>query len=300
MRSKQLFVFVSVVLGLFCLLQVLGYDNILCVTSGCEIYKNITIFGMSMYHFGTALSLVALSLILTRKLNYLHIFMTITIISDILLLLYQSFFWPCINCLFVAVNIFALFILSSTLSNKKNKTFYVIIYIWIGLFSVTSFNAVKEKIHPIPVYGSSESSVKVFFSPSCDSCKDVIDSIVEKNMQSDVALYPINKNYEDIEKIDTLICSLRCGETLTTALGKCFGDIKPNKDISIVEFLKNRLILLSNKMYLSKIGSTTVPVIWNNKIDSKQHNKSEPNVINVFGSKEINGCSIESVVESCE
>jgi len=306
--KKYLFLIFSLSLFVFCLSQQLGIENIFCKTSGCELYKGMSFAGISFYGYGTILGILSTVLYFLKKHKALNIIIITSICFDVLLLLYQSFFWPCVNCLIVGVLIFGMFLSLPSKTNLKHVNSIIKIS-WIVFFSIASFGAVKEVIKPIPVYGTNESPIKVFFSPTCSSCKSVIDEIINNNLQEEVALYPVNKNLEDIEKIETLMCALDCGETLPVALEKCFSGAESKNNFTPYEIIKNRAILFSNKMYLSKIGSNTVPVIWNNKLEGYDSSKKievsndmnvTPDLGNIFGSKQVNGCSLNAVVEKCE
>lgn len=250
----------------YCIWSALGNDVNLCVTSGCTLYHDFSIAGVSLWWFGTAAfaCLACCALLgqsaLGRGLSGLFL------LGDTLLLLLMAVTAPCVSCLGAAV----LFALSYFLFLRAHWATHVrqgsqdmprrslLLLVW-GVFFVINLGLVaRSQISVWPMLDESDNpAVRVFFSPSCRYCIQAVDALSGK---VDVAWYPVADHPGDVARIDRMILLLREGLNMAEALGQSqeaafkspWEAFRP--DILLLQFR-----MLCNKAHIFIQGSQGVP-----------------------------------------
>lgn len=237
----------------FCLGSTFGITKALCVTEGCKIYQNYSILGLSFHVWGAAAFGTALVL-LVRRSAYYRWFIYFCLWAEITLLAYQIIYLPCSECLLVGL----LWGLLAFIEIRKQLSLMV----WSGLFLAALVLMAKELIVPWPVYGNMEAPVKIFFSPTCEACRDEIGKLLASGRISwdQVALCPVALNDTDCERVYSMKCVFDRTLNLDQAFQVCWsGDAQIS--LNWQEWLRFKYFLIKNRLYLARLGTEKIPVV---------------------------------------
>ncbi|MEI6259948.1 MAG: hypothetical protein WCR46_08580 [Deltaproteobacteria bacterium] len=252
------------VVGLsFCLLSAFRMTDVLCITQGCSVYENFSLFGVSLYGFGSAAFLMLLFFAIARQGRYLLMVSAFFLILDSVFLTTQILLWPCMKCLIVAALFGAVMVVAMIIQDQDKKTgMKWVMSVWFLLFFVDVIAVAKESVSPWPVYGYDAAPVHLYFSPTCPSCQGMIDALLAKtSAPTQIALYPISKNPEDTVKIMFLEKQLKKGTALKEALVLC-QQAKEVNTIYDMAYLRTILNTFKNMSALSRMGVTHVPFLF--------------------------------------
>lgn len=249
----------------FCLWTALGNDVNICVTTGCSLYQDFSVFGVSLWWYGSgAFSLLAICAllgfsVLGRGLSALFL------LGDIALLLLMLLTAPCVSCLVVAVFfcVSYLYFRNSSYMFSKNREGdkrgpSILIWCWLFLFVINVGGVVRSQMEIWPILDESgEGKGRMFFSPSCRYCVEGIN-FLSGNIY--MAFYPVADNDSDVYRIARMKELLAQGVNLSEALKQSsdftapgfFSFLKP--DIMLLRFR-----LLINKAHVFSAGSQGVP-----------------------------------------
>ena len=256
----------------FCVVEALGGGiGAICGTTGCEITSGITLLGLSLYWFGAAAFATSLALIASGRLRPAALAALLFLAADIPLLAMLAFSAPCVSCAIVGLLFFLLFlfswrayhgpILGSLGENRWTKAAAVVAVLWLAAFSPNLVGSVQEYAAPKPIYGNSDAETKIFFSPTCPDCKDLVEKMVAGGNEDRIALYPVAHSSEDIERMCILDCKLSEGADLDRALDKCWAGKCESGERHFWNKMRLSLISKINMSYLLSMGKTRVPVM---------------------------------------
>ncbi len=250
-------------LGLtFCTWYAWGNSIELCLTAGCEVSSDMTIGGVSLWWYGcTAFALLTIASFSGRP--GLGVFVAgMCLLGDIILLLIMLSTAPCSSCLVVAL-LFALTFLSfrhaDTSQGKKSRSY--LWYFWLLLFIINAGAVVRDSFEPwaIKTPTNGESTINIYFSPSCPSCADAIKAFQE-NPQ--VAYYPVTENGNDALLIAHIIDSTQKGKTLVQALEEVRSTPPTGQSpLNIFTEIQLQFNLMKNKGHVLASGSAVIPFI---------------------------------------
>jgi hypothetical protein len=242
----------------FCLLSAFRMTDALCVTQGCSVYEDFSLFGVSLYGFGSAAFFILLCFTIAWQGRYLMILSAFFLMLDSVFLATQILLWPCMKCLMVAA-IFGAVMAAAMIQEKKTWMKWVM-SIWFLLFFVDVAAVAKESVSPWPVYGNDAAPVHLYFSPTCISCQKMIDALLaQTDAPAQIALYPISKNPEDTGKIMFLEKQLKNGADLKEAMVSYQQAKKVNTND--MAYLRTILNTFKNMLALSRMGVTHVPFL---------------------------------------
>lgn len=245
---------------LFCALNAAG-AKLLCVSSGCDIYADYTLGGLSINLLGAVFFalLLLLALLAPRQPLFrrgLWAVLVAGLLVDALFLLWQIFYWPCVSCLVVAV-LLALCVLGALLAwpTLRGKIVYLALLLWFAAFMPVAAVAGKELLlQPWPALGAADAPVAVYFSPTCPACeKTVADILALPELTGQVAFFPIAKNAEDLQRLAQVLGGE--GEADLMALFAPVNELPAAPDLSL------RWRLARNKMSLARLGGGSVPLV---------------------------------------
>lgn len=293
---------------LYCLANAFGAE-LLCGTRGCEIYAGYGLFGISFYWYGFAgfsglllLSFFRLSAVARPLLSSA---LGLALLLDSLFLIYQTLLWPCSSCHLVALLIGILAVIGIRyLQLPGRKVLLGLGVVWSLFFVYVSIAVVKEvAFPPWALYGSSAAPVKVYFSPTCPACEEVVGQLLTDQPASEqTALYPIAKNKQDEARLARLL-SRGKDELEANDILQLFSEANTAKHSLD---LASRWRLLSNKMFLARSDATKVPMIISPDIltvGQPDETYSLP-LDNLWGSpaglSDDSGCSFTTAEENCE
>lgn len=248
----------------FCVWSALGNDVNFCVTTGCTLYQDFTVAGISLWWFGTAAFGALAGLSLLGAADWGRILAALALFGDICLLLLMACTAPCVSCL-VAALLFALvyFFLrrasapQSRMRGKEQRN-SVLLWVWLALFVVNLGAVARSQTDVWPILGESENAAtRMFFSPSCRYCIEGINALSGK---VDVAFYPLAETDADVWKVARMRALLDEGFNLAQALAQSQNATAPSGiDSWRPDMLLLRFRLLRNKAHIFAAGSQGVP-----------------------------------------
>lgn len=260
---------ISILGIIFCVWSAFGNDVNFCVTTGCTLYQDFTLFGISLWWYGTAAFTILAACAVLGFAKFGQRLGALFLTGDICLLILMSLTAPCVSCLAAAV-MFALsyvfFRRSAFLFSRQNVPIVmknsIILMIWLIFFIVNIGQVARSQINLWPILDESgQAHMRMFFSPSCRYCVEGIN-VLSGNV--DVAFYPVAENDEDVYRIGRMAALIEEGMGLSEALAQSADAAKPNFFESLS--LKNLLLrfrLISNKAHVFSSGSQGVPFFEN-------------------------------------
>jgi hypothetical protein len=131
--------------------------------------------------------------------------------------------------------------------------------LWSVFFIFVGLAVVKEvAFSPWPIYGSAESPVKVYFSPTCPACEKAARKILnDPQATAETAFYPVAKNATDEARLARLL--RQPGGTVNVAGLLELFEQESNDPANLS--VREKFLLFRNKMALAKAGATKVPLI---------------------------------------
>lgn len=277
----------------YCLLNILQPGSFLCPTTGCKIYGRLTLLGLSFYHYGAAyFILLAAACWYGHRKNspgIMRVFAWLLLSGVIVncgLLIYQSLFIPCLICLIVAGLLGLIFIIHTWKKQLLWKP------VWFFCFLLAFFSILKvDMFGPSPIYGSADAPIKLFVSPSCGACQEMLRDILKERILLDqTALFPIAKNERDINKLSNLYHLLEKGTALEEAIAAA-----ENTNDRANSFLV-RAMSWRNKAFLIRNGYSQIPVLLTTKNDIFREEKAD--AWDIFRKDTFKGCGFEE--EECD
>jgi len=273
---------------IFCVLSAFGITDNFCLTQGCKVYKGYTVAGISLYWVGAAVFLL-LGMMSLWPGNYgiLAILTGLALVGNFAFLILQFLLWPCTSCLIVAALLGSF---GCCLAGQIKSGLRILCLVWLLLFSANLLLLAKDSIPPWPVLGKNNAEIQVIFSPTCPSCRRVVENFLcRPDLLTHVAFYPLAKNDDDHKRIKLLAQNMRQGMRPAEAFAIHWGNVTPLDNLDHNWSLAFNL--WRNQLHLAKKGATQVPLIISRIPLEKGPDKS---------SAPLNGCSIFSRdSESC-
>lgn len=248
----------------FCIWSALGNDVNICVTTGCTLYEDFSIAGISLWWIGTVAFSVLCVCAILGQVSLGCWLSGLFLLGDICLLLLMSLTAPCVSCLVVAL-FFALcyfyFRRQSRDANTPNgmpQRASVLLWAWLCLFIVNIGLVARSQLDVWPILEESgDGNLRMFFSPTCKYC---IEGVNQLSGNINVGFYPVADNEADVARINKMITLLNDGSSMAEALGQ-------SRDATFSGFwdayapaaLVLRFRLLRNKAHLFGQGSQSVP-----------------------------------------
>jgi len=256
---------IAVLAAAFCIWSAFGNEVNLCVTSGCALFQDTSVAGISLWWAGgvTFTALAAAALMGAAQLGV--VLAGLALLGDICLLLLMAVTAPCVSCLIVAC-FFAMIYTgfrqaahhsrSSLPGDKPGRSLLLIL--WGVLFIVNTGTALRTQADVWAITDNgNEASVRMFFSPSCPSCQEGITLL---SGHVDVAFYPLAESEGDIYKVARMQRLMDNGSSLADALAKAQDVTAPSPMAATApDMLLLRLRMLRNKAHVFMAGSQTVP-----------------------------------------
>ncbi|MDR1777904.1 MAG: hypothetical protein LBR31_08785 [Desulfovibrio sp.] len=251
----------------FCVWSVFGNDINICSSSGCFLYQDFTLNGVSLWWIGATVFSVLALLSLVGAASLGRLVSGLALCGDICLLLLMALTAPCVNCLIVAL-FFAASYMTFTYAAEKRFTRTgrqngkirnsVLLWLWLALFTINIGATVRTLAGPWPIVeAGDEVTTRLFFSPSCSSCREAV-AILSGHVE--VAFYPVAETENDLYKIVKMRESLDSGESVIDALNGA-QEIQTPAGVAAYspKFLFLRFKLLCNKAHVYLAGSHVVP-----------------------------------------
>ena len=241
-----------------CLASWLGLADSLCLSRGCELYRDFAVLGISMHVWGAA----AFGLALVVKVLGLGIYRRVILAclwGEIILVGWQALSAPCSECLLVGLIWGAVAWLAVRQPVSQG--------VWAGVWAMALVVLILEAAAPWPLYGKPEAPMKIFFSPGCEACQAELAKLAEAGPEvlANVALYPIARTEPEVAAVRRMAGALHQTGNLWLAILQGTpgtGEATWLSDVGL------RLRLWGNKLLLGRMGVTKVPVALSYSTDS--------------------------------
>lgn len=247
---------------IFCAGAAMGKAQALCVTEGCALYKDYSLFGISLWWVGCAAFSALLILALLKKRTLLYFAALLCAVGDLYFLAWMALSVPCINCL-VAGGLFFLVLLTVTLtpprlSPVRRKWGGVVIAAWLVLASPNLFAVGWELSGPWAMAAPAKTYEKIYFSPTCPVCVRLVNArLAEENPIA--AYYPVPKSTEDIQRFQVMQEQMENGASFADAWQAALAPLsKEQKTAGVGWMLKWRLY--RNRISVMRMGVNQLPV----------------------------------------
>lgn len=255
--------FLALLATAFCVWSALGNDVNICVTTGCTLYEDFSIGGISLWWFGAgAFAFLAILAILGQSAAG-RLFAGLFLLGDICLLLLMALTAPCVSCLVAAVFFALCYWLfrhagASTQKGAEPPRASALLWIWLALFVVNLGQVARSQLDIWPILDESgEARANMFFSPSCRYCVEGINAL---SGNVEMAFYPIADSSEDVYKLAKMVECLDKGMNLAEAMGQSQDAVSPGLWANFSPgMLLLRFRLLRNKAHVLAAGSRGVP-----------------------------------------
>ncbi len=249
----------------FCAVQAVPQpDSILCPGTGCQLFKDFTVFGVSLWWLGVAYFLLMALLCLRRAHSLLFPVAAAALLADAALLAIMLVTAACIACLGAGLLIALLFGSLRGHYSVKNRPAALsaaLLIGWSGLFIAALTFAGTEQLGSWRIAGPENAERRVYFAPSCPACRDAVAAFA-----SNAAFYPVAEKDNDIAVIQAMSTALARGASIDRALETAIRatDQGTLTKPSFVEHPLFRLNLLRNKAEVMRLGFTQLPLIMIN------------------------------------
>ncbi len=267
-RSHQLFpgiLSMAVLAAAFCIWSAFGNEVNICVTSGCALFQDTSVGGISLWWAGGVMFTLLAAAALMGAAQLGLVLAGLALLGDISLLLLMAVTAPCISCLIVAC-FFALIYAAFRQAALRTKSNLpgdkpgrsILLVIWGLLFIVNAGTALRTQADVWAITDNgNEATVRMFFSPSCPSCAEGIALL---SGHVDVAFYPLAESEADIYMVARMQRLMDNGVNIAEALNKAKDVTAPTGMAGTSpEMLLLRLRMLRNKAHVFMAGSQTVP-----------------------------------------
>lgn len=276
-RSVAILPLIASLVGLsFCLLIILAphfeSNAADCVATGCTLYENINIAGISLWHIG-AVAFSGLAFCALRgHVTIAYMASACMLIGDVVLLALLAFTAPCTNCLIVA-SLFAItfwlfrnekmyqsvasIVASSSDTSSASRSYLLIV--WALFFFSNCLAVINERMEPWIIHGPADAPMRIYFSPSCPSCREAIRTYGTSN--TPIAFLPVTEDDADLYAIATLEEELANGKNFFPAFRYATNENNVIKELSLATYIELQWRVLRNKVRFYASGSTTLPLI---------------------------------------
>jgi hypothetical protein len=231
----------------------------LCSTSGCLILRDFSVAGVSPWWAGGAYFFFLAVFCLRGAWRLVWFFSRLALFLDAVLLLIMFFTGPCVNCLILGV----FFGLTAFAARPAPGGWFLeappqllLLLLWLGLFLGNAALALNESIPHLVMGNAARKEIRLFFSPSCPSCREALLAI-----GPEAALYPVQDREGDLEAILRLSAMLEAKTPMAEAVARCRDPREPLPELSSFRRLTLRIQLLRNKILLLRQGVDSLPLI---------------------------------------
>ena len=247
-----------------------------CVSSGCILFRDFRIAGVSLWWVGGAYFFLLAILSIRGNRYAARTLAMLGLFVDVLLLIIMLFTVPCFDCLVAGAIIGLCYY--TTLRPAPDSWFVgkevtpsVLLPVWFGLFLGNGVLAVNEQI-PLHALGNTRTSeIRVFFSPSCKACREAVSALGNA-----AALYPVMESERDFDAILRFSALLKADIPAHEAMLRSMNENEPVPLLALHEWGILRLQLLRNRAHLLRQGFRAVPLIQINGWPGEQPSSQRP------------------------
>ncbi len=260
--------FLSLLGVLFSLWNALDAASVPCMTAGCTLYQTFSLGGLSLWWVGVATFLLLGLLSLGGYGGAGRIVAGLALLADCLLLLVMILTLPCLACLLEAVLLAGCYFTFRTAPERvsgRKRPFSALLGVWGILFILAFGFAVRGEVQPWAIQepNSSEGTpVRVFFSPSCSACRQLVTGISEADSRR-IIWCPVAEEEKDLAVILNLQQRLNISGA---ALSTQFLSALEAEPLSMTDMLRPSILLLQfrlwcNQAHVLSSGEGRLPLV---------------------------------------
>lgn len=203
---------IALIGGLFSGWNAWDSASVPCVTAGCMLYQGFTIGGFSLWWGGVFIFTLFAGLALAGQAGPGRVLSGFALTLDCVLLLIMVLTLPCLACLVVAVLLALAYISFGLAVDARNPVrggaarpshTSPLLWVWGLLFLLTLGGVVRNEVSPWAIQSpveSESSSVRIFFSPSCTACRQLVTGMPEAEARK-VMWCPVSEDEKDLAVI---------------------------------------------------------------------------------------------------
>lgn len=232
-----------------------------CISSGCSITRDFSIWGISLWWLGGAYFFVLMVVCLRGMRLFAWRLAQLALALDSLLLLLMFFTGPCFDCLVVAVFFFLTAFCLRPSGNSgwfrgEQAAPFVFFPLWAGLFFGNIVVGLNETTPHWTIGNPEYDNVRVYFAPSCPACREAL-----KALGSSAVLFPVVEDENDFDSLLRLESLLSLGMGIEKAIDESLNQDIPTPSISFMRSLYLKLQLIRNKSFVLKHNFKAMPLI---------------------------------------
>lgn len=201
----------------FCLYASSAHGLRLCLTAGCQLNRNFTLFGVSAWYWGAAAFCAFSIAALLHGRKAAAVLAALFLGADCVFLLLMALTLPCLPCLGAAI-FFLLIFLSCRSAFARLSCKSLLPGLWTLLFLSNLLLLAREELSPAPLHGPKDAPVKLYFSPSCPACREALRVYALPIRKETVALYPVAEQTSDLNVIAAFSSEMAKGAPAAEAL----------------------------------------------------------------------------------
>lgn len=268
---------IALVGAAYCALQAAPLPlEIPCPGTGCRLFRDFSIFGISLWWFGFAY-FAAMVPICLRRARVTALFLAgAALIIDGLLLIVMLATASCVSCLggglLIGLSYYVIRKHSySRMTSGQGPS--IILLAWSGLFIAALSFAGTEHLGPWRIAGEDNAERRVYFSPSCPACRDAITVFA-----GNATLIPVVERDSDYAAILTMREALKGGKTMIEALDIARRAVADGtaQEPAFPENILFRIRLLRNQAEVLRLGFRQLPLIMVNGMPQSMREGTAP------------------------
>ncbi|MEG1609579.1 MAG: hypothetical protein RR317_00150 [Bilophila sp.] len=211
-RSRSpLFVpfFLALLGGLFSGWNAWDSASVPCLTAGCTLYQGFALGGVSLWWGGVIVFMLFAGIALVGQAGAGRLLSGFALTLDCALLLVMVLTLPCLACLLVAVMLALSYVAFGVAIEARNPVrggavrhmhLSPLLLIWGLLFFLSLGGVLRNEVTPWAIQAPVEAEtapVRVFFSPSCTACRQLVTSMSESDARK-VTWCPVSEDEKDL------------------------------------------------------------------------------------------------------
>lgn len=257
-RGRRMAVILALGGMAFCVLAAIGAADVLCVSSGCGLYRDWNVFGFSLWWYGAG-AFMAIATLGVFSPSLALVLAGVALFLDVVLLGAMALLAPCGNCLIAGGVFFLVWFFLRGVDGKPGAMGTVLMVLWFAALSPNLLALLGEG-GGWAVSGDEHASVRVYFSPSCPACIRAVDDLTAV-LAPGAAFVPVSERPSDVERIIAMDRAVQAG----TPFRKAFYDaVQPEfepLEHGVLEYLRYRVLVARNHAAHLRMGAQAVPTI---------------------------------------
>lgn len=201
----------------FCLYASSAHGLRLCLTAGCQLNRNFTLFDISAWYWGAGAFCAFFLTALLWGRRAAAVLAALFLGADSLFLLLMALTLPCVPCMGAAI-FFLLIFLACRPAFAHLTCKSILPGLWALLFLFNLLLLAREEVVPEPVHGPKDAPIKLYFSPSCAACREALRVYALPIQEETVALYPVAEQTSDLNVIAAFSSEMTKGMPAAEAL----------------------------------------------------------------------------------